>query len=88
MIAYNDYLSLLNLDFKEEELKRLRAAVAVDGAYHEIGFNYDTQNENESEAASKEAKNECKDEPYTQPETLALSDDIQVVSCLILFKMF
>lgn len=27
----------------EEELKRLRAAIAGDGAYHEIGFSYDNE---------------------------------------------
>ncbi|UYV68252.1 SFSWAP [Cordylochernes scorpioides] len=30
--------------YQEEELKRLRAAVALDGAYHETPFNYDQEN--------------------------------------------
>lgn len=43
--AFTHYGSLYTNCFfiiiSEEEYKRLRAAIASDGAYHEIGFSYD-----------------------------------------------
>lgn len=47
----NNYLFFFVIS--EEELKRLRAAVASDGAYHEIGFSYDNEVEKEETAGSK-----------------------------------
>lgn len=41
--------------FTEEELKRLRAAIAGDGAYHEIAFTYDSA-ENKNYEDQEESK--------------------------------
>ncbi|GFT23482.1 hypothetical protein NPIL_195171 [Nephila pilipes] len=62
--------------YQEEELKRLRAAIANDGAYHEIGFTYDNTDQYvEPELCKVE---EPEDELYQVPEGLTVPKEMEV----------
>ncbi|KAG8182522.1 hypothetical protein JTE90_002060 [Oedothorax gibbosus] len=64
--------------YHEEELKRLRAAIAGDGAYHEIAFTYgsaENQNYEEQEASKVE---EPEDELFEIPQGLNVPKDMEL----------
>ncbi|XP_023241084.1 splicing factor, suppressor of white-apricot homolog [Centruroides sculpturatus] len=64
--------------YHEEELKRLKAALASDGAYHEIGFTYENEAENTQSSTSSEEIKEEADEQYVVPQGLTLPNGIQL----------
>ncbi|GIY09619.1 hypothetical protein CEXT_122111 [Caerostris extrusa] len=65
--------------YQEEELKRLRAAVASDGAYHEIAFTYDDP-ETDKYVEPPPKVEEPEDELYEVPGGLTVPKGMEVPS--------
>ncbi|XP_071040849.1 splicing factor, suppressor of white-apricot homolog [Parasteatoda tepidariorum] len=64
--------------YQEEELKRLRAAIAGDGAYHEIGFSYDNPESDNAEESSTLKVEDPEDDLYEIPEGLKVPKGLEV----------
>lgn len=71
---------------KEEELKRLRIALASDGAYNEVHFTYGEESKQESydpseaTAPAAEEEEEEEEQPFIAPEELGVPEGMEVVS--------
>ncbi|GBM67777.1 Splicing factor, suppressor of white-apricot [Araneus ventricosus] len=64
--------------YQEEELKRLRAAIAGDGAYHEIAFTYDNSEADQYVEPEAPKVEEPEDELYQAPEGLTVPKGMEV----------
>ncbi|RWS24655.1 Splicing factor: suppressor of white-apricot-like protein [Leptotrombidium deliense] len=63
-------------DSHEEQLKRLRATLAVDGAYHEIHFNYDTCETHEEDIKNGDNHENAENDPFVVPAGLIIPEGI------------
>ncbi|XP_013776613.1 splicing factor, suppressor of white-apricot homolog isoform X1 [Limulus polyphemus] len=68
--------------YEEEEVKRLRASLASGKAYHEIGFNYESREDDESIESEERKEEEDQDEPYSVPDGLTVPAGLELPQTL------
>lgn len=64
----------------EEEIKRLHQALDSDGAYNQVGFNYDDEKKTGEDSQSPKQSEEEEDEAFVPDPELEIPENLITVS--------